>query len=196
MDINYYDEHQEEFEAVKLALRGEMERIWGSMLKERGDNLDDEATYLNLFEELQYNFSPSSFSKLTPAQELDKDKIAAFVARTRGYKHGITIKCLPGRPQKWLKGRIKPLEDAEGTNLCWIDTATIVHIGAGQQFDDQYYLTVTTQTGQSYRVNELRLPGRLLEAAQESLFRALDSTTAWSFLILSCTTLSGDLYSQ
>lgn len=66
MDINYYDEHQEEFEAVKLALRGEMERIWGSMLKERGDNLDDEATYLNLFEELQYNFSPSSFSKLTP----------------------------------------------------------------------------------------------------------------------------------
>lgn len=35
MDINYYDEHQEEFEAVKLALRGEMERIWGSMLKER-----------------------------------------------------------------------------------------------------------------------------------------------------------------
>nr|WP_269966628.1 hypothetical protein [Klebsiella pneumoniae]VXZ93140.1 Uncharacterised protein [Klebsiella pneumoniae] len=59
------------------------------------------------------------------------------MARTRGYKHGITIKCRPGRPQKWLKGRIKPLEDAEGTNLCWIDTATIVHIGAGQQFDDQ-----------------------------------------------------------
>lgn len=25
MDINYYDEHQEEFEAVKLALKGEME---------------------------------------------------------------------------------------------------------------------------------------------------------------------------
>ncbi|EMX4921980.1 hypothetical protein AAG766_004799, partial [Escherichia coli] len=121
------------------------------------------------------------FSKLTPAQELDKDKIAAFVARTRGYKHGITIKCRPGRPQKWLKGRIKPLEDAEGTNLCWIDTATIVHIGAGQQFDDQYYLTVTTQTGQSYRVNELRLPGRLLEAAQDSLFRALDSTTGGYF---------------
>lgn len=23
MDINYYDEHQEEFEAVKLALKGE-----------------------------------------------------------------------------------------------------------------------------------------------------------------------------
>ena len=37
MDINYYDEHQEEFEAVKLALKGEMERIWGSMLKESGD---------------------------------------------------------------------------------------------------------------------------------------------------------------
>lgn len=36
MDINYYDEHQEEFEAVKLALKGEMERIWGSMLKESG----------------------------------------------------------------------------------------------------------------------------------------------------------------
>ncbi|AWG15296.1 hypothetical protein C2861_26500 (plasmid) [Klebsiella pneumoniae] len=47
MDINYYDEHQEEFEAVKLALKGEMERIWGSMLKESGDSLDDEATYLN-----------------------------------------------------------------------------------------------------------------------------------------------------
>ncbi|MEY8940639.1 hypothetical protein AB9K36_02420 [Klebsiella michiganensis] len=62
-----------------------------------------------------------------------------------------------------------------------IDTATIVHIGAGQQFDDQYYLTVTTQTGQSYRVNELRLPGRLLEAAQDSLFRALDSTTGGYF---------------
>lgn len=181
MDINYYDEHQEEFEAVKLALKGEMERIWGSMLKESGDRLDDEATYLNLFEELQYTFSPSSFSKLTPSQDLDEDKIAAFVARTRGYKHGITIKCRPGRPQKWLKGRIKPLEDAEGTNLCWIDTATIVHIGAGQQFDDQYYLTVTTQTGQSYRVNELRLPGRLLEAAQDSLFRALDSTTGGNF---------------
>lgn len=42
MDINYYDEHQEEFEAVKLALKGEMERIWGSMLKESGDSLDDE----------------------------------------------------------------------------------------------------------------------------------------------------------
>ena len=133
--------------------------------------------------------SPSSYFprlvRLIPssaaAQELDKDKIAAFVARTRGYKHGITIKCRPGRPQKWLKGRIKPLEDAEGTNLCWIDTATIVHIGAGQQFDDQYYLTVTTQTGQSYRVNELRLPGRLLEAAQDSLFRALDSTTGGYF---------------
>lgn len=146
------------------------------MLKESGDSLDDEATYLNLFEELQYTFSPSSFSKLTPSQDLDEDKIAAFVARTRGYKHGITIKCRPG-----LKGRIKPLEDAEGTNLCWIDTATIVHIGAGQQFDDQYYLTVTTQTGQSYRVNELRLPGRLLEAAQDSLFRALDSTTGGNF---------------
>ena len=93
MDINYYDEHQEEFEAVKLALKGEMERIWGSMLKESGDSLDDEATYLNLFEELQYTFSPSSFSKLTPSQDLDEDKIAAFVHRTRGYKHGITIKC-------------------------------------------------------------------------------------------------------
>ncbi len=77
MDINYYDEHQEEFEAVKLALKGEMERIWGSMLKESGDSLDDEATYLNLFEELQYTFSPSSFSKLTPSQDLDEDKIAA-----------------------------------------------------------------------------------------------------------------------
>lgn len=118
MDINYYDEHQEEFEAVKLALKGEMERIWGSMLKESGDSLDDEATYLNLFEELQYTFSPSSFSKLTPSQDLDEDKIAAFVARTRGYKYGITIKARPGHLQKWLKGRIQPLEDAAGTNLC------------------------------------------------------------------------------
>ncbi|HEL7977816.1 TPA: hypothetical protein U0V61_004363 [Escherichia coli] len=181
MDINYYDEHQEEFEAVKQALKGKMEKIWGSMLKDSGDNLDDEATYLNLFEELQYTFSPSSFSELTPSQDLDEDKIAAFVARTRSYKHGITLKCRPGRQQKWLKGRIKPLEDAEGTNLCWIDTATIVHIGAGQQFDAQYYLTVTTLTGQSYRVNEFRLPGRLLEVAQESLFWALDSTTGGSF---------------
>ncbi|ECJ7800595.1 hypothetical protein C6232_20905 [Salmonella enterica] len=181
MDINYYDEHHEEFEAVKLALKGKMEDIWGLMLKERGDSLDDEATYMNLFEELQYTFSPSRFSELTPSQELDEDKIAAFVARTRGYKHGITIKCRPGRTLKWLKGRIKPLEDAEGSNLCWIDTATIVHIGAGQQFDDQYYLTVTTQTGQSYRVNDVRLPGRLLESAQETLFRALDSTTGGNF---------------
>ncbi|EEP7582278.1 TPA: hypothetical protein ACNBXP_004158 [Escherichia coli] len=182
MDINYYDEHQEEFEAVKLALKCEMERIWGSMLKESGDSLDDEATYLNLFEELQYTFSPSSFSKLTPSQDLDEDKIAAFVARTRGYKYGITIKARPGHLQKWLKGRIQPLEDAAGTNLCWIDTATIVHIGAGQQFDDQYYLTVTTKTGQSYRVNDVRLPGRLLEAAQETLlFRALDSSTGGNF---------------
>lgn len=92
MDIHYYDEHQEEFEAVKLALKGKMERIWGAMLKESGD------------------------------------------------------------------------------------------IGAGQQFDDQYYLTVTTQTGQHYRVNDLRLPGRLLEAAQKTLFRALDSSTGGHFL--------------
>ncbi|HDT5858256.1 hypothetical protein [Escherichia coli] len=181
MDINYYDEHQEEFEAVKLALKGEMERIWGSMLKERGENLDDEATYLSLFEELQFNFSPSSFSKLTPSQELDEDKIAAFVARTRGYKYGITINCQPARPQKWLKGRIQPLEDAAGTNLCWIDITTIEHIGAGQQFDDQFFLTVSTQTGQSYRVNDLRLPGRLLNAAHEALFRALDSSTGGNF---------------
>ncbi|MCD7091672.1 hypothetical protein [Klebsiella quasipneumoniae] len=181
MDIHYYDEHQEEFEAVKLALKGKMERIWGAMLKESGDSLDDEAMYLHLFEELQFTFSPSSFRELTPSQELDEDKIAAFVARTRGYKHGITINCQPGRPQKWLKGRIQPLEDAAGTNLCWIDTATIMHIGAGQQFDDQYYLTVTTQTGQNYRVNDLRLPGRLLEAAQKTLFRALDSSTGGHF---------------
>ncbi|MEB4492259.1 hypothetical protein [Klebsiella pneumoniae] len=181
MDINYYDAHYEEFEAVTLALKRKMEEIWGSHLKSNGNSLDDEATYLSLFEELQYNFSPSTFSELTPTHELDKDKIAAFVARTRKYKYGITIKCRPGRALKWLKGRIEPLQDAEGTNLCWIDTATIVHIGAGQQFDDQYYLTVTTQTGQSYRVNEVRLPGRLLEAAQETLFRALDSTTGGNF---------------
>lgn len=68
------------------------------MLKDSGDSLDDEATYLNLFEELQYTFSPSSFSELTPSQVLDEDKIAAFVARTRGYKHGITIKCRMVRP--------------------------------------------------------------------------------------------------
>ncbi|WP_347085676.1 hypothetical protein [Escherichia coli] len=181
MDINYYDEHQEEFEAVKLALKGEMERIWGSMLKESGDSLDDEATYLNLFEELQYTFSPSSFSKLTPSQDLDEDKIAAFVAKTRDYKHGITIKSWPGRPQKWLKGRIKPLHPVEGTNLCWIDTSNIVHIGADRQFDDQYYLTVTTQNGQTYRVNDVLLPGRLLDAAHEALFRALDSSTGGNF---------------
>lgn len=45
----------------------------------------------------------------------------------------------------------------EGTNLCWIDTSNIVHIGADRQFDDQYYLTVTTQNGQSYRVNDVLL---------------------------------------
>lgn len=181
MNNNYYDDHQEEFEAVKQALKDEMERIWGSMLKESGDSLDDEATYLNLFEGLQFNFSPSSFRDLTPSQELDEDKIAAFVARTRGYKHGITINCQPGRPQKWLKGRIAPLENAEGNNLIWIDAAAIEHIGAEARFDDQYYLSVTTRSGQHYRVNDVLLPGRLLEAAQKTLFRALDSTTGGHF---------------
>lgn len=151
------------------------------MLKESGDSLDDEATYLSLFEELQFTFSPSRFRELTPSQELDEDKIAAFVARTRGYKYGITINCQPARPQKWLKGRIQPLEDAAGTNLCWIDTSNIVHIGADRQFDDQYYLTVTTQNGQTYRVNDVLLPGRLLDAAHEALFRALDSSTGGNF---------------
>ena len=42
--------------------------------------------------ELQYTYSPSSFSELTPSQDLDEDKIAAFVARTRGYKYGYLTK--------------------------------------------------------------------------------------------------------
>lgn len=36
MDINYYDEHQEEFEAVTLALKANLEEVWGSSLKIRG----------------------------------------------------------------------------------------------------------------------------------------------------------------
>lgn len=162
MDINYYDEHQEEFEVVTQSLKVKMEAMFITYLKDKEKGLNDEATYRRLFEELQYNFTPSFFSDLTPSQDLDKDKIAAFMARTRGYKHGITIKSLPGRPQKWLKGRIDPFHPAEGTSLCWIDTAAIVHIGAGcQQLSDQYYLTVTTQSGQNYRVNELNLSGLL-----------------------------------
>ncbi|WP_339366584.1 hypothetical protein, partial [Klebsiella pneumoniae] len=147
----------------------------------QGESLDDQVTYMKLFEELQYNLNPYYFKENTSAKEMDEDKVAAFVARTRDYKHGITIKSWPGRPQKWLKGRIKPLHPVEGTNLCWIDTSNIVHIGADRQFDDQYYLTVTTQNGQSYRVNDVLLPGRLLDAAHEALFRALDSSTGGNF---------------
>ncbi|HIH4935823.1 TPA: hypothetical protein ACYSB6_005215 [Klebsiella pneumoniae] len=181
MDINYYDKHQEEFEAVTLALKANLEEVWGSSLKNQGESLDDQVTYMKLFEELQYNLNPYYFKENTSAKEMDEDKVAAFVARTRDYKHGITIKSWPGRPQKWLKGRIKPLHPVEGTNLCWIDTSNIVHIGADRQFDDQYYLTVTTQNGQSYRVNDVLLPGRLLDAAHEALFRALDSSTGANF---------------
>lgn len=36
MDINYYDKHQEEFEAVTLALKANLEEVWGSSLKIRG----------------------------------------------------------------------------------------------------------------------------------------------------------------
>ncbi len=109
MDINYYDKHQEEFEAVTLALKANLEEVWGSSLKNQGESLDDQVTYMKLFEELQYNLNPYYFKENTSAKEMDEDKVAAFVARTRDYKHGITIKSWPGRPQKWLKGRIKPL---------------------------------------------------------------------------------------
>lgn len=44
MDINYYDKHQEKFEVVKLALKGKMDDIWGSILKKSGNNLDNDAT--------------------------------------------------------------------------------------------------------------------------------------------------------
>lgn len=181
MNINYYDEHTEEFEAVTLALKKEMEKIWGNMLENDGDSLDDEAIYAQLFEELQYNFSPEYFSELNPAQTLNKEQIAAFVAKSRHYKMAITVKCVPGTPHKWIKARLEPLEDAKGKNLIWLDTAAIEHIGAGMQFNDQYYLTVTTRSGKTYRVNDFRLPGSLLEHAQQTLFRALNSTTGGYF---------------
>ncbi|PQQ39483.1 hypothetical protein C6H65_19660 [Photorhabdus luminescens] len=181
MNIRYFDKHTDEFDAITQALKGEMERIWGEYMKEQGESLDNRAVYLGCFEELQYNFSPESFAKLNPAQVLDKDKIAAFVARTRDYQHGITIQALPGCPQKWLKARIKPLEPAEGINLCWIDTARIVTTGAGQQFNDQFYLTVTADDGNTYRVSDVRLPGRLLNNAHEKLFKAMASTNGGTF---------------
>lgn len=181
MNIKYYDDHAAEFEAITLALKKQMETIWGESLKENGDTLDDEAVYAVLFEELQYNFSPQSFSELDPAQTLNEDQIAAFVARSRRYKTGITVKCVPGKPHKWLKACIAPYEKAEGTNLIWIDAAAIEHIGAVSQFEDQYYLSVTTRSGQTYRVNDFRLPGRLLESAHDTLFRALNSTTGGNF---------------
>lgn len=181
MDIKYYDEHSGEFDTITQALKKEMEKIWGSELEKNGDTLDDQAIYAELFEELQYNFSPQSFSELDPAQTLNEDQIAAFVARSRRYKTGITVKCVPGKPHRWLKGRIAPYENAEGNNLIWIDAAAIEHIGAGMQFDDQFYLSVTTRSGQTYRVNDFRLPGRLLESAHDTLFRALNSTTGGDF---------------
>lgn len=134
MDINYYDKHQEEFEAVTLALKANLEEVWGSSLKNQGESLDDQVTYMKLFEELQYNLNPYYFKENTSAKEMDEDKVAAFVARTRDYKHGITIKSWPGRPQKWLKGRIKPLHPVEGTNLCWIDTSFKSQRGADYPF--------------------------------------------------------------
>lgn len=181
MDIKYYDEHSGEFDTITQALKKEMEKIWGDSLKKNGDTLDDESVYGQLFEELQYNFSPESFSELDPAQTLNEDQIAAFVARSRRYKTGITVKCVPGKPHRWLKGRIEPFENAEGNNLIWIDVAAIEYIGAGMQFEDQYYLSVTTRSGQTYRVNDFRLPGRLLESAHDTLFRALNSTTGGDF---------------
>jgi len=181
MNIRYYDEHTEEFEAITLALKKDMEKIWGSILEKNGDTLDDETVYAHLFEELQYNFSPESFSELDPELTLNEENIAAFVAKSRHYKTAITVKSVPGKPYKWLKARIEPLSKAEGNNLIWIDSAAIEHIGAGMQFDDQYYLTVTTSSGKTYRVNDFLLPGRLLEHAQESLFRALNSTTGGYF---------------
>ena len=38
MDINYYDKHQEEFEAVTLALKANLEEVWGSSLKNQGES--------------------------------------------------------------------------------------------------------------------------------------------------------------
>ncbi|WP_263305039.1 hypothetical protein [Klebsiella pneumoniae] len=93
MDINYYDKHQEEFEAVTLALKANLEEVWGSSLKNQGESLDDQVTYMKLFEELQYNLNPYYFKENTSAKEMDEDKVAAFVARTRDYKHGITRPC-------------------------------------------------------------------------------------------------------
>ncbi|HGL4646124.1 TPA: hypothetical protein ACKFAT_004472 [Enterobacter hormaechei] len=46
MDINYYDKHQEEFEAVTLALKANLEEVWGSSLKNQGESLDDQVTYM------------------------------------------------------------------------------------------------------------------------------------------------------
>ena len=125
MNIKHYDDHTAEFEAITLALKKQMETIWGETLKENGDTLDDEAVYAACFEELQYNFSPQSFSELDPELTLTEDQIAAFVARSRRYQTGITGKCVPGRMHKWLKARIAPYEKAEGNHLIWIDAAAI-----------------------------------------------------------------------
>ena len=181
MDIHYYDDHSEEFEKVTQALKTEMETIWGSQLKDNGETIDNEKVYAELFEELQFNFSREFFSSLDPAQSLSDEQIAAFVAKSRRYKTGITTKCIPAKTQKWIKSRVEPLGNAKGTNLIWIDTAAIEHIGAGRQFNDQYYLTVTTRSGKTYRVNDFLLPGHLLNYSQEALLKALASVTGGEF---------------
>lgn len=56
MDINYYDEHQEEFEAVTLALKANLEEVWGSSLKIQGKSLDDQVTYMKLFSCVNYKY--------------------------------------------------------------------------------------------------------------------------------------------
>lgn len=184
MNIHYYDQHPEEFKIITDALKGKMEKIWGDNLKETNQSLDNHEVYLELFEELQYTLRPSSFAELDDPQELDDSRIAAFVAKTRDYKYGILAKRVgptPDSSRTWICGRVEPLQDMKADNICWIDAARVVTTGAGQQFNDQLYLTVTTDDGKAYRVSDYRIPGRLMADAHEALFNALATIDGGKF---------------
>lgn len=184
MNIHYYDQHPEEFKVITNALKGKMKEIWGSHLHENNRNIDTHEVYLQLFEELQYMFRTSYFARLDDPQELDDSKIAAFVAKTRAYKHGILVKRVGptfDSARTWIRGRVEPLKDMNARNTCWIDTARIVVTGAGQQFDGQHFLTVTTDDMKVHRVSNYLIPSMLMEDAHEALFNAITTLDGGCF---------------
>lgn len=167
----YYDEHQEEFEAVTAALKAEMIRIFGESIEKSQHDLNNPEHYSIYFEEMQYTFHPESLNKLDPSLALDKLKVAAFVAKSRQYKSGIFTRNHEDR--RWIRALVKPFEGTDAKNICWIDVASVTQFGSESRFDDQLYLTVTTTGGKIYRVSEYLLPTLLIEDGYTELLNAL-----------------------